>query len=135
MKYFFLLTELIKWQLISNEYCKFSLKNISSTGRKVSNSRYRDAGTRPGLNFINVLQAAFTQADLKSIKIQSSCQCLFALLGSAPVKAFRRMLVKLTPDVNFTKVLSAAFTLVGPKSAKWHCWLDCLFLRIQDLRM
>ncbi len=38
-----------------------------------------------------------TQADLKSVKIQSSCQCLFVLLGSERVKATSKMLVKLTP--------------------------------------
>ncbi len=35
--------------------------------------------------------------DPKSVKIQSSCQYLFALLGYASVKASRYMLMKLTP--------------------------------------
>jgi hypothetical protein len=33
----------------------------------------------------------------KAQKIQSSCQSLFALLGSAHIKAASKMLVKLTP--------------------------------------
>jgi len=33
----------------------------------------------PGVNFINILWAAFTIEDLKSVKIQSSCHYLFAL--------------------------------------------------------
>jgi hypothetical protein len=37
------------------------------------------------VNFTNVLHAAFTCKDPKSVKIQSSCQYLFALLGSARV--------------------------------------------------
>ncbi len=51
----------------------------------------------PGVNFSNILQAAFTHADLKSAKktVKLSVS-LFALLGSALVKAARRTLIKLT---------------------------------------
>jgi hypothetical protein len=35
--------------------------------------------------------------DPKNIKIKSSCQYLFELLGSAGVKSARKMLVKLAP--------------------------------------
>jgi hypothetical protein len=42
--------------------------------------------------------AAFTGADPKNVKIQSSCQYLFALLRSACVKSASKMLMKLTPD-------------------------------------
>jgi len=38
-------------------------------------------------NVYNILQAAFTCADPKSAKRQSSNQCIFALLGPASVKA------------------------------------------------
>jgi len=41
----------------------------------------------PGVNFINILWAAFTIEDLKSVKIQSSCHYLFALLGSVRIEA------------------------------------------------
>jgi len=51
------------------------------------------------VNFSNVLCAPFKCKDPKSTKIQSSHQCLFALLGSAGVKAACKMLVKLTPAV------------------------------------
>jgi len=37
--------------------------------------------------------------DPKSIKIQSSCQYLFVLLGSRCVKVALKMLVKTTPDI------------------------------------
>jgi hypothetical protein len=53
------------------------------------------------VNFINFLRAAFTSADLKSIKIQLNCQYLFPLFGSASVKAFSKTLTKLTFDYNF----------------------------------
>jgi len=50
-----------------------------------------------GVNFIIVLQAAFTCADPESVKIKLSCQYLFTLLGYVGVKAASRMLMKLTP--------------------------------------
>jgi len=51
----------------------------------------------PGVNFINVLCAAFIQADPQSVKIQLSCQYLFTLLGSVRIEAAHKMLMKLTP--------------------------------------
>jgi len=55
--------------------------------------------------------------DSKSAKNQQ-LDCLFALLGSACVKAEHRMLMKLSPGVNFINVLQAVFTGTDPKSAK-----------------
>jgi hypothetical protein len=52
----------------------------------------------PDVNIINILLVAFKCEDPKSVKIQSSCHYLFVLLGSASIKANRKMLVKLTPD-------------------------------------
>jgi hypothetical protein len=52
----------------------------------------------------------------------------FLLLGSSPIKALQKMLMKLTPWVNFTNVLRAAFTFADHKSTKRHWWLDCLFV-------
>ena len=49
-----------------------------------------------GVNFTNILQAAFTHADPKSAKKTVKLSSFFALLGSACVKAAHRMLVKLT---------------------------------------
>ena len=50
-----------------------------------------------GVNFTNVLWAAFTCADPKSAKKLLNLTVFFALLGSARVKAAHRTLVKLTP--------------------------------------
>jgi len=58
--------------------------------------------TPPGVNFTNILLAAFTSADFKSVRTQSSCQYLFTLLGSTSVKAVRRTLIKLSHGVNFS---------------------------------
>jgi hypothetical protein len=43
---------------------------------------------------------AFTRKIPKSITIQSRCQYLFALLGSARIKALHKMSMKLTPSVS-----------------------------------
>jgi len=53
----------------------------------------------PGVNFINILLAAFKCAHPKSAKRQSSCQSFFGLSGSWRAKAARKMIVKLTPAI------------------------------------
>ena len=50
-----------------------------------------------GVNFTNVLRAAFALVDTKSAKKTVRLNSFFALLGSASVKAARRTLVKLNP--------------------------------------
>jgi len=52
--------------------------------------------TTPGINFTNILFKAFTLKDPKSAKKTDYLTVFFALLGSASVKASRKMLVKLT---------------------------------------
>jgi len=52
----------------------------------------------PGVNFTNILCAAFTRADPKSTKKTDDFTVFFVLLGSARVKASFEMLVKLTPE-------------------------------------
>jgi len=54
---------------------------------------------RSRVDFINVQITAFMLVGPKSVRIQSSSQYLFTLLGSTNVKAARRMLMKLTPDL------------------------------------
>ncbi len=54
---------------------------------------------RSRVDFINVQITAFMLVGPKSVRIQSSSQYLFTLLGSRNVKAARRMLMKLTPDL------------------------------------
>ncbi len=51
----------------------------------------------PRVNFINILQAAFTHEDSKNAKKTVKLSVFFTLLGSARTKAARRMLMKLTP--------------------------------------
>jgi len=72
----------------------------------------------PGVDFINVLQAAFMGTDIESAKKDNQVVSLFALLRSARVKAARRTLMRLSPGVNFINVSLAAFAPVDPKSVK-----------------
>ena len=51
----------------------------------------------PGADFTNILRAAFTRADPKSVKKLLYLTVFLALLGSLHVKAAHKMLVKLTP--------------------------------------
>jgi len=44
--------------------------------------------------------------------------CIFALLGSACVKAAHKMFVKFTTRVNFTNILREVFMNSDPKNAK-----------------
>ena len=57
---------------------------------------------RPGVNFTNVLRAAFTLADPKSAKKLLNLTVFFALLGSTSAKAARRTLLKLARPVEVT---------------------------------
>jgi len=61
----------------------------------VNSSNFRE---RSVVNFTNFFWTAFMGEDPKSAKIYWWLDCLFYLLGSAHVKAFRKTLVKLTPD-------------------------------------
>ena len=53
--------------------------------------------SKSGVNFTNVLQAAFTCPDPKSAKKDSQVKQLFALLGSAHVKSARKHLDEIDP--------------------------------------
>jgi hypothetical protein len=57
-----------------------------------------------GVDFTNILPEAFTSKDPKSVKIQSIYQYLFALLGSAHVKAARKMLMKLAQVISLFSI-------------------------------
>jgi len=56
-------------------------------------------GLTPRVHFINILRAAFTHIDPESAKKSVNWTVIFAPLGSAHVKAARRMLMKLTPGL------------------------------------
>jgi len=62
-----------------------------------------------GVNFINVLQAAFTSDDPKTQKNTVKLSVFFALLGSACIKTVHKALVKLATGVNFINILPGHF--------------------------
>jgi len=68
---------------------------LGDTPKKILGKLVRLGTT--GVNFINVLQAAFVLADPKSAKETVKLSVFFALLGSALAKAAHKTLVKLTP--------------------------------------
>ena len=57
----------------------------------------RNSLTPPGVDFTNILHAAFTSADSKSAKKDSQLKQLFAILGSAGVKAARKHVDEIDP--------------------------------------
>ncbi len=59
-------------------------------------SKIKDVHVTPGVNFINILRAAFTCADPKSTKMTVKLSVFVYLSGSALEKADRRMFMKLT---------------------------------------
>ena len=67
---------------------------------------------KSGVNFINVLRAAFTPADPKSAKKTVRLNSFVALSGSALVKSAHRMLVKLSPDPTSSRKYSNSFIFV-----------------------
>jgi len=70
------------------------------------------------LNFTNVLRAAFTLVDPKSIKKIDNLTVFFMLLGSAHVKAVRRTLMKLSPCSRAIPNLNKSFNLFRDKLFK-----------------
>ncbi len=58
----------------------------------------------PGVNFINILQAAFKQADPKSAKNTDGLTVFFVRLGSGHIKVARIILMKLTPGFQRRKL-------------------------------
>jgi len=71
-----------------------------------------------GINFINILQAAFASTDPESIKKTDNLTVFFALSGSKQVKAAPRMLMKLTPVVDFTNMFAITFKMCGYEKRK-----------------
>jgi hypothetical protein len=76
--------------------------------------------------FINVLLAAFTLADTESAKKDSKSVSLFlAHLGSACVKAVRKMLMKLSPGLD---AVFQNFIFTFPESSDFQLGMRLVFL-------
>ncbi len=70
----------------------------------------------PGVNFTNILRAAFTLVGPKSAKRHCQLGCLFAHTGSASVKAARKMLMKLSAHRRLHKNVYLLFLSSKEKS-------------------
>ncbi len=75
---------------------------------------------RPGVNFSNILCAAFARVEPKSVKKELKSSIFLRFWDLRLQKLHINMLLKSTPGVNFINILLAAFTRVGPNSAKRH---------------
>ncbi len=78
--------------------------NCKSTGRKAASRKFMQL--TPRVNFTNILFAAFTLIDPKSIKNTVKSSVSLYLLGSARVNAVSRTLMKMSPGVNVTSLLA-----------------------------
>ncbi len=68
----------------------------------------------PEVDITNILRGQIPNTQ----KVTYDLTVILVLLGSAPVNAMYKLLVKSTPGVNFTNVLRTAFAHVDPKSVK-----------------
>ena len=66
----------------------------------------------PGINFINVFTRSFYACRSQNCKKLLELS-LFALLGSASIKAVHKMLVKLTPDEKWKEGIVTAEIISG----------------------
>ena len=70
----------------------------------------------PGVNFINVLRAAFAHTDPESAKNTVKLSIFFVLMGSAIVKTVNKTLVKLKPEaVDLLDALDWNMTFQEPR--------------------
>jgi len=95
-----------------------------------------------GVNFTNVLRAAFMITDPKSAKRQSSHKRLFALLDSAHVKAACKTLVKLTPryvpltsDSKLLEVQILEYSILVLSSTRVPGYSKWKWLRLEILKL
>jgi len=85
------LFEFVSWRCLSIKLIMFEFKIF------VKNLILFELLQTSGVNFINILCAAFMRADLKSAKKYRQPVCIFYVLRSARVKAVHIMLMKIYP--------------------------------------
>jgi len=83
-----------RWSLLTGDCCSDVAHLIVVTIQRWSVLRF-DFQTHHGVNFTNILQAAFMHADPKSAKNTVKLSVFLALSKSEHVKAARKMLMKL----------------------------------------
>ena len=96
---------------------------------------FKEYSMPPGVNFINVFTHSFYACRSQKRKKAPWVECLFAILGSACIRATCKMLVKLTYNyfngimVFRNAVLRDTFRddLFLPQHLKWNLLLSCFF--------
>jgi len=83
----------------------------------------------------NVYKQLFTIADPKSVKRQSSYQCLLGLLGSVLTKVLFKMLIKSTHGVNFINMFTQSFYKPRSQKRKRQSCHKRLFVHLVSLRV
>ncbi len=98
------------WTLLAGEFLlgEQNLVKSNCKWRKATQSTFVQKCAREmlvkstlGVNFINVLPAAFEHVDPKSVKRYWGFDWILTLLGSTSVKAIHRRLMKLSPGGQF----------------------------------
>ncbi len=85
-----------------------------------------------GVDFI--LQAAFMLADLKSTKRHWWLDCLFALYGSALVKAEGKHVGEINPCCQFHQRFMLSFYTCRSQKREKYSYVITIILRFRDLR-
>jgi hypothetical protein len=75
----------------------------------------------PVVNFTNILWPAFTRADPKCAKRYWQLGWIFMLLGSAVVKAARKMVVKFSPALNLLEQIILGVSHTTPDFLSLSC--------------
>jgi len=96
----------------------------------MANNQCEKKNTLLGVNFTNILHAAFRLVDLENVKKIDNLTVFFTLLGSACVKAVRRTFMKFSLGVNIISILHAAFRLVDLEFVKKIANLTVFFYAI-----
>ena len=99
-------------------FLSFSHRNSQSLSLFLFHARI------PGVNFTNVLGAAFMHTDPKSAIKLLNLTVFLALLGSSGVKAARRMLVKLTPCLLFLQYFHSYYFSSSRTHTRTHVQRD-----------
>jgi len=85
----------------------------------------------PGVNFINVLQAAFAPVDPKSIKRYWQLDWILTLLGATSIKAVCKYVDEIEPRCQFHQHFTYRFIVRGAQNRK-KTVKSSVFLRFQD---
>ncbi len=103
-----------QWENVTKHYLNL-LVECEGRSNTLSWAVWNASQCRATFNFTNILQTVFMRKDPKSAINIVKPSVLFALLGSAPIKALRKTLMKLTPA---TRILTVVLSKINAKEFK-----------------